>query len=104
NKHQILSSIEGYFSRFLHSPEVEQKVFAWLLSPRTGRSHQLRYEMYRHGCPILGDELYGYHSKTEARLPEARLPEARFTEARFTGIALCHFQIELKSLGVLKLF
>lgn len=30
----------------------------WKLYPRTGRSHQLRYELYRHGCPILGDELY----------------------------------------------
>lgn len=31
----------------------------WELIPVTGRSHQLRYEMYRHGCPILGDHLYG---------------------------------------------
>lgn len=31
----------------------------WLLQPKTGRSHQLRYEMYRHGFPILGDKLYG---------------------------------------------
>lgn len=31
----------------------------WDLKPVTGRSHQLRYEMYRHGMPILGDTLYG---------------------------------------------
>lgn len=31
----------------------------WELSPLTGRSHQLRYEMYRHGIPIWGDRLYG---------------------------------------------
>ncbi|MFZ4714250.1 MAG: pseudouridine synthase [Bacteriovoracaceae bacterium] len=30
----------------------------WDLSPVTGRSHQLRYELYRHGYPILGDTLY----------------------------------------------
>lgn len=30
----------------------------WHLSPITGRSHQLRYEMYRHQSPILGDTLY----------------------------------------------
>ncbi|MBI3543616.1 MAG: RNA pseudouridine synthase, partial [Deltaproteobacteria bacterium] len=27
----------------------------WLLEPLTGRSHQLRYEPFRHGHPILGD-------------------------------------------------
>jgi tRNA pseudouridine32 synthase/23S rRNA pseudouridine746 synthase len=31
----------------------------WDLMPVTGRSHQLRYEMYRHHVPIVGDELYG---------------------------------------------
>lgn len=31
----------------------------WLLQPLTGRSHQLRYELSRHGFPILGDKLYG---------------------------------------------
>lgn len=29
------------------------------LMPLTGRSHQLRYEMYRHQFPICGDTLYG---------------------------------------------
>ncbi|MCA2961250.1 MAG: RNA pseudouridine synthase [Silvanigrellales bacterium] len=31
----------------------------WLLWPITGRSHQLRFELHRHGCPIFGDKLYG---------------------------------------------
>lgn len=31
----------------------------WELRPVTGRSHQLRFEMYRHGWPLLGDSLYG---------------------------------------------
>ncbi len=31
----------------------------WHLNPLTGRSHQLRYEMAKHGYPILGDSLYG---------------------------------------------
>jgi len=31
----------------------------WHLQPRTGRSHQLRYELSHHGFPILGDALYG---------------------------------------------
>lgn len=33
------------------------------LSPLTGRSHQLRYEMYRHQFPICGDTLYGAKSE-----------------------------------------
>lgn len=31
----------------------------WSLSPRTGKSHQLRVEMASHGYPIAGDLLYG---------------------------------------------
>ena len=30
----------------------------WELMPKTGRSHQLRYEMFKRQMPILGDELY----------------------------------------------
>jgi tRNA pseudouridine32 synthase/23S rRNA pseudouridine746 synthase len=37
--------------------------YRWHLNPITGRSHQLRYELYRHGCPIIGDELYGSQEK-----------------------------------------
>lgn len=33
----------------------------WQLEPLTGRSHQLRFELSRHGFPILGDTLYGAH-------------------------------------------
>lgn len=29
------------------------------LEPVTGRSHQLRFELYKHAFPIVGDELYG---------------------------------------------
>lgn len=35
------------------------KYSKWKLSPLTGRSHQLRYEMMKHGHTILGDQLYG---------------------------------------------
>jgi tRNA pseudouridine32 synthase/23S rRNA pseudouridine746 synthase len=31
----------------------------WELEPVTGRRHQLRIELSRHGFPILGDHLYG---------------------------------------------
>lgn len=35
----------------------------WELHPWTGRPHQLRYELSRHGFPIVGDELYGSKEK-----------------------------------------
>lgn len=35
------------------------KIERWRLEPLTGRPHQLRYELARHGRPILGDALYG---------------------------------------------
>lgn len=36
-----------------------KKYAHWTLSPITGRPHQLRVELSRHGFPILGDILYG---------------------------------------------
>jgi 23S rRNA pseudouridine1911/1915/1917 synthase len=40
------------------------------LSPRTGRTHQLRVHMKSIGCPVLGDPLY---SRKDAMFPEASL-------------------------------
>ncbi|MBX3017697.1 MAG: RNA pseudouridine synthase [Bdellovibrionaceae bacterium] len=31
----------------------------WWLTPLTGKPHQLRFEMFKQGLPIVGDELYG---------------------------------------------
>lgn len=53
--------------------------FHWELRPVTGRSHQLRFELFRHGMPIVGDVLYGNDEK--------------FKEE---GIALRAFQIDFK--------
>lgn len=36
-----------------------EKWWRWELVPVTGRPHQLRFEMYKHGFSILGDVLYG---------------------------------------------
>lgn len=39
---------------------VDEKGFShWELAPITGRSHQLRYELFRHEEVIMGDSLYG---------------------------------------------
>lgn len=57
--------------------KIENGVFHWELNPITGRSHQLRFELFRHNHPIIGDELY---SSTE-----------KFSEE---GIALRAFKID----------
>ena len=55
----------------------------WRLNPRTGRSHQLRYELFKHKCPILGDRLYGsekeWHDGIALRALELEWP-AEFAE------------------------
>jgi tRNA pseudouridine32 synthase / 23S rRNA pseudouridine746 synthase len=38
---------------------AEDALAPWELVAVTGRPHQLRFEMARHGCPIFGDVLYG---------------------------------------------
>ncbi|MBC7419530.1 MAG: RNA pseudouridine synthase [Bdellovibrio sp.] len=39
--------------------KADKNQIQWQLYPITGRSHQLRLELSRHGFPIHGDELYG---------------------------------------------
>lgn len=42
---------------------IEGEVFHWELNPITGRSHQLRFELFHHNHPIIGDELYSSDKK-----------------------------------------
>lgn len=44
---------------FITNVQKEKNLIEWKLQPLTGRSHQLRFELSRHGFPILGDGLYG---------------------------------------------
>jgi tRNA pseudouridine32 synthase/23S rRNA pseudouridine746 synthase len=39
--------------------EEHPRYWEWRLNPVTGRAHQLRFELAKHGCPIFGDVLYG---------------------------------------------
>ncbi len=39
--------------------QIVDQFFIWHLSPITGKPHQLRLEMSRHGFPLLNDALYG---------------------------------------------
>lgn len=51
-------------AEFLKDLEISgTRVGLWNLSPLTGRSHQLRFELSKQGFPVLGDELYGSSEK-----------------------------------------
>jgi len=41
---------------------------SWELRPVTGRSHQLRFDLSRHGFPIAGDILYGASKSFESKI------------------------------------
>lgn len=57
--------------------KVGDKNRLWLW-PITGRSHQLRFEMFNHGMPIDGDALYGSNVETEQNKIELRSVEIDF--------------------------
>lgn len=51
----------------------EQNGLTWVeLSPRTGRTHQLRVHCAAQNCPIIGDSLYGSGDGTAPLLLHAR--------------------------------
>ncbi len=53
----------------------------WRLTPVTGRSHQLRFEMAKHGLPIWGDILYGSTSAFAEKAIALRAVELDFSQA-----------------------
>jgi tRNA pseudouridine32 synthase/23S rRNA pseudouridine746 synthase len=59
----------------------------WELEPVTGRSHQLRYELFRHDEVIVGDSLYG-----------------SLAQFQTLGIALRAFKIDFKKIKNRELF
>lgn len=63
--------------------KVENGIFHWELNPVTGRSHQLRYELFRHGHPILRDFLYGADHEASEKFKEE-------------GIALRAFRLDFR--------
>lgn len=65
----------------------EGEFLVWELNPITGRSHQLRYEMYRHHYPIIGDVLYS----SDKSLDQGRKFFPKLTDR---GIALRAFKID----------
>lgn len=64
--------------------------YHWDLNPVTGRSHQLRYELSRHGHPIVGDRLYGSqieYGKDAIALRAYKIDLSRAPQAEELGLA-----------------
>ena len=62
-----------------------KNLLRWDLQPVTGRSHQLRFDLSRHGYPIVGDELYG--SKVALRPEAIALQAYRIDFSKVQGLA-----------------
>lgn len=61
-------------------------IFDFYLNPITGRTHQLRYELFIRGMPILGDELYSGENV------------GHFSSSKFKCIALRAFRLDFSRL------
>jgi tRNA pseudouridine32 synthase/23S rRNA pseudouridine746 synthase len=104
-KRRAYQSVEGKDS-ITHAqylgPEPAQGFLCWDLEPLTGRPHQLRVDLSRHGFPVVGDNLYGATSPCQINMialvayrldltaiPQTQrlgLPAQLFIEPRFTEV------------------
>lgn len=76
-------------ARLVGEEEVAgSRVLSWELQPLTGRPHQLRVELARHGHPILGDVLYGAHRSLPGGSIALRCVRLGFRAPSATGLGL----------------
>lgn len=74
--HGKLSVTEAQYQGFT-------KYHQWSLKPITGRAHQLRFDLSRHGFPILGDVLYGGEEIEEKERIYLRACHLQFSQKDF---------------------
>jgi len=74
----------------------------WQLHPHTGRPHQLRYDLSRHGFPILGDVLYG--SLTPCPTPGIALRCVQLDFTACANFAALGLPVLLQAPGLLPYF
>jgi tRNA pseudouridine32 synthase/23S rRNA pseudouridine746 synthase len=77
--------------------KVENGIFHWELNPITGRSHQLRFELFHHDHPIIGDELYSSPEKFEGEGIALRAFKIDFSQAKNAKTFLLPEILEIKS-------
>ena len=77
--------------------KIENGIFHWEMNPITGRSHQLRFELFRHHHPILGDSLYGSDEKFTSDGIALRAFKIDFTKASKAKEFLLPEILEIKS-------
>lgn len=71
--------------------QTPQGYLAWDLQPVTGRSHQLRFDLSRHGFPIVGDKLYGSQLEWGSHAIALRAYRVDFSEnPRALNLSLPH--------------
>ncbi len=76
----------------------EEGLFHWELNPVTGRSHQLRYELFRHGHPIVGDVLYSSPIKFKSEGIALRSYKINFKDALDASLFNLPEILEIKKL------
>lgn len=92
--HGKLSITEAEFV----GPGIQEKTFHWNLKPITGRSHQLRFDLFRKGYPILGDVLYSGEKIREENKIFLRAIKIEFFQSEFVKKWNLPQQIEVKNL------
>ncbi len=79
-----------------------QNCLLWELTPLTGRAHQLRYEMYRHQCAIIGDTLYGNQTAYKSNQIALRAVKIEFPgSAKAWGLG-GEYQVESEFRGLIQ--
>jgi tRNA pseudouridine32 synthase/23S rRNA pseudouridine746 synthase len=68
-------------TRATYKGRSAKKYHQWYLEPVTGRPHQLRFELSRHGFPIVGDSLYGSRETLQKDVIALRAFKIDFTKA-----------------------
>lgn len=61
----------------------QKEYLQWSLKPITGRSHQLRFDLSRHGFPIVGDVLYGGEAVANEEMIFLRACHLQFSNPDF---------------------
>ena len=65
---------------------LREQLLSWELHPLTGRAHQLRFDLARHGFPICGDVLYGAQPGPDPERIALRAVKIQFLDDHFVSV------------------
>ena len=81
-----LAETEGVFTGVRQVGE--RNLGVWTLHPKTGRAHQLRFQLSKAGFPIWGDRLYGSCHEFENQCIALRAVELDFSRVKGARLGL----------------